>query len=124
MSNLREKILAANDRTFEVVHIPEWDCEVRVYAMTAGDKTRIMKKFSDGTIPDDYFARLAYLCVCDETGTRIFSESDIPELQEKSATAITRVAECAARINKLSDSPEALAEKNSEATPDGSTGTE
>lgn len=122
--SLRDKILAANDRTFEVVHIPEWDCDVRVYTMTAGDKTRIMKKFTDGGIPDDYFARLTYLCVCDETGTRIFSESDIAELQDKSATAITRIAECAARINKLSDSPEALAEKNSETTQDGLTATE
>lgn len=122
--NIREKILAANDRRYEEVTVPEWDCTVRVYTMTAGDKTRIMKSFVDGSIPDDYFANLVYLCVCDETGTRIFSESDILALQDKSATAVTRIAEVAARINKLQESPEALAEKNSEANPDGSTDTE
>jgi hypothetical protein len=123
--SLRDKILAANDRTFEEVYIPEWDCTVRVYAMSAGDKTRIMKAFTaqDG-LPEDYFARLVYLCACDETGTRIFNESDIPELQEKSATAVSRIAEVAAIVSKIQESPAALAEKNSETTQAGLNATE
>jgi hypothetical protein len=121
--NLRDKILAANDRTFEVLHVPEWDCDVRVYTMTAGDKTRIVKLFNDG-VPDDYFARLVYLCVCDENGVRVFSESDIKDLQDKSAIPVSRIAEVASRLNKLNETPEALAEKNSETIPDGSTAIE
>ena len=118
--DIRAKILAAEDRKFETVHVPEWGVDIRVYSLTARDKTALQKhilKYEE--LPDDYHARIVYMCACDDTGTRIFSEKDIVDLQDKSATAVSRIAEIASRISKLIDEPEALAEKNSETSQDG-----
>jgi hypothetical protein len=123
--DIRAKILSMDDRKTEVVHVPEWGVDIHVYSMTARDKTALQKhilKYEE--LPDDYFARIVYMCACDESGTRIFTEKDIAELQDKSATAVSRIAEVAMSLSKMNESPEALAEKNSETNQDGSPSTD
>lgn len=124
--DIREKILTANDRRFEIVNVPEWGCDVYVYEMTTGDRNRLMRDIAkaDGALPVDYFARLVYMCACDESGTRIFSERDIDALQDRSGTATRRITDVASSLNSLNGDAEAEAEKNSETTQDGSGDTE
>jgi len=113
MSDLRDKILAFDDRTHEVVNVPEWGVDVNVYTMTARDKTTIEKSFiKEGGIADNGYAKIVQLCVCDDNGIRIFTDKDVELLQDKSSSAICRIAKVAMRLSKLTDSDEALAEKN------------
>lgn len=113
MSDLRDKILAFDDRTHEVVNVPEWGVDVNVYTMTARDKTRIEKSFmADGGVADDVYAKIVQMCVCDDNGVRVFTDKDVESLQDKSAPAISRIAKVAMRLSKLTESDEALAEKN------------
>ena len=118
--DIRQTILDAEDRNYEVVECPEWGVSVRVYSMSTGDKTRFLKAVSaTGELPDDYFARLVYLCACGEDGIRLFSEKDIDLLQEKSAVATKRITDAAIAINGLAGDPAEQAEKNSDATQPG-----
>lgn len=124
--NLRDKILSSTERRYELVAVPEWGCDVRVVEMSTGDRNYLMRVIAqcDGVLPEDYFARIVYMCACDSDGMRIFTEKDIPEIQDLSAAATKRIVDVATELNKLNNDPEAEAEKNSEATPDGSGDTE
>lgn len=118
--DIRQRILEADDRNYEVVECPEWGVTVRVYSMSTGDKTRFLKAVSaTGELPDDYFSRLVYLCACGEDGIRLFNEKDIELLQEKSAAVTKRITDVAIQINGLGGDPAGQAEKNSEATQPG-----
>lgn len=119
--SLRESILAKDDRKKVKINVPEWGCEVYLYSMTARDFTSLlaMTERSGGVTPEDWYSRIVYLSVCDENGTRIFNESDIPELQDKNAKVIQRIARRAEQLNKMDSSIQEQAEKNSETTPDG-----
>jgi len=46
-------------------------------------------------------ARLVSLALCDETGTRLFSDADITVLGAKSAKALDRVFAVAQRLNGI-----------------------
>lgn len=121
--DLREQILGANDRRCVPVECPEWGCTVYVYNMTAGDRMRVDRAFAKGDT-DSLNSFMVYLCACDESGTRIFSEKDIPALQNKNGAVVERIIAAAMSLNKIDISPEALAEKNSETIPVGSSGTD
>lgn len=113
MKDLRAEILAKDDRQFEVVNVPEWGVDLRVYAMTTRDKTRIEKLFaSEDGVPDNVFAQIVQMCVCDESGVRVFTEKDVDLLQDKSSCAISRLYKAAMKLSRFNESDEALAEKN------------
>lgn len=124
--DLREQILGANDRRCVPVECPEWGCTVYVYNMTAKEKNKLLSiaMKNKGVVGDDHHARIAYMCACDETGTRIFQEKDIPLIQERNGEVVERIAIAAQTLNELLDDSVALAEKNSETTPVGSSGTD
>lgn len=69
-------------------------------------------------------AFMVYLCACDESGTRIFTEKDVVALQDKNGAVVERIIAAAMSLNKMDITPVALAEKNSESVPDGSPGTD
>lgn len=126
MSDLRDKILSAKDLKREAVECPEWGCTVYVQSMTAGDRNEIVRRqyLNEGAMLPDHYARIVYMCACDESGTRIFSESDIPEIQKKDSEVIWRIANAATAFNNMDSTPAEQAEKNSEATPDGCSDTD
>lgn len=117
--SLRESILASKSKKLVPIEVPEWDCTVYVSSLSTRDFNHLVKLMGGGETPDDLFARLVYLCACDESGIRIFSESDIPSIQDMDAEPVKRVALKAQEVNGFSDSSEALAEKNSETTQAG-----
>jgi len=110
--SLRDSILAKNQKKLEPFDVPEWECTVYISTFSARDFNALAKAMRNGDIPDDFFARLVYLCACEEDGTRIFSEADIPKIQDMDAEPVKRVALRAQEINGLGEPSEALAEKN------------
>lgn len=101
----REQILAADDRHYEVVEVPEWGGSVRVATMTGAQRDAFEASLLSGGAPDLTNARaklVAYCCV-DDSGNPLFTAADVEALGRKSAAALNRVAEVARRLNLLGE---------------------
>lgn len=116
----KSDILAAADLKTETVDVPEWGGSVVVRTMTGADRgafeAAVMMIDASGKRQPDMRNMRAKLCVAtviDEAGNRLFDESDIGELQNKSSAALDAVFKAAQRLNGMA--PESLedAEKNS-----------
>jgi hypothetical protein len=106
----REEILGADDRKTEDVAVPEWGGSVRVRSMSGKERDAyeagIVQMRGDGSRKvtlENVRARLVSLTVVGEDGERLFSESDIGKLGEKSAAALERVFDSARKLSGLSD---------------------
>lgn len=117
MGNLlgREAILNAPDIETEDVAVPEWGGTVRVKGLTAGERDAYAESLLVGKGKNrevrmlDAHARLAAITIIDEDGNRLFSRNDIDALSAKSAAAIERVYDVAARLSGIEDEIEDLA---------------
>lgn len=121
----RAAILALDDLETITVRVDKWG-EVRLREMTAGLRelweTRWLSQETEGASRyDGLRAHLVALSVVDEKGARVFADSDIDELQKKSARAISALFDAAMTLNRLSDADVAVTEKNSERGPSAST---
>jgi hypothetical protein len=126
----RAAILAARDLDIEEVDIPEWGGKVRVRGLTASQRDQFEsksvetkgKKTSVNLL--NIRARLVSLCVVDEQGNPLFSESDIHVVGEKSASAIDRIWEVATRLSGIGerDVEELAGNSESDQSEDSSSG--
>ena len=100
----KAQILAAQDRRYEVIDVPEWGegAQVRVRSLTG----RELDRFDAGVVNngkkmdlDNLTARLCVAGIVDESGQPCFDESDVMALGNKSAAALGR---CAEKIRELS----------------------
>lgn len=105
-----DEILSADDLPRETVSVPEWGGDVLVQGMSGTDRDRfeaaMLNRNMDGLDKDKamemYRARLAAACIVDETGKRLFQGDAVTKrLGQKSAAALTRVAEVASRLSGL-----------------------
>lgn len=93
---LREKILAADDRTFELVEVPEWDVTLGVREIGLQDALRFLSSSDlDGdklTVrAEEVTAVIVAGLVDPETHKPVFSRDDVPELLEKSRSVLMRL---------------------------------
>jgi hypothetical protein len=121
----RDAILAASDATTEDVDVPEWGGTVRVRGLSGTERDQfeasmLVKRgrHRDVTLINAR-AKLVSLAVIDESGERVFSDSDVAELGHKSAAALTRVYEVASRLSGLSEADVDELEGNFGAAPSG-----
>jgi len=124
----REQILQAQDYTVEEVEVPEWGGAVLVRSLTGRERDQFEGESVQQRGKNIRFnwtnvrARLVALSVVDEEGKRLFSDSDVKALGEKSAGALQRVFEVTQRLSGLSDEDlEELTEGFDDAQSDGST---
>jgi hypothetical protein len=120
----KEQILAADDRPTEEVEVPQWGGTVFVKTMSGTEKDayendcmRINvkgKKVNFEDHRDNSRAKLLVLCIVDENGNRLFDESDIKALGNKSCAALDTVYEVAARLNKQTPEDLETMAKNSD----------
>jgi len=120
----KEQILSANDIESKVVSVPEWGGEVMVVGLNATEKD----EFENGLVTRDEktgkakanlkgaTARLCALCIKDENGERLFADSEIVALGEKSGKAIKRVYDVAEDLSGLKPGEVEEIVKNSEKT--------
>ena len=115
----KEQILQADDLKQETVEVPEWGGSVivRTISGTERDNFEIACAKDKNTTRKVIRGRLLALCLVDEDGKRLFSDSDAAALGEKSATALDRAFEVAARLNGIGEKDQKELEKNSEAVP-------
>lgn len=106
-----DQILGADDLRSEDVEVPEWGGVVRVQGMSGASRDKFessmlndgMDGVSKDKALDNYRARLAAFCMVDGEGKRLFrSEVEVRRLGEKSADALSRVADVATRLSGLS----------------------
>lgn len=102
----REAILAAQDLKTEDVSVPEWGGVVRVAVMTGTARDaweQSLVPASKGEAPNvaNIRARLVAACAVDESGARLFTDTDAVALGAKSAAALERVAKACQRLNGL-----------------------
>lgn len=105
--DIRSKILKAEDLPSEPVDVKEWGETVYVRSMSGRDRDMFESQMLDlsekGKRLDNFRARLAVFCCVDAEGKRIFKDSDIAALGEKSGRALDKVFEVASRLNKMSE---------------------
>ena len=117
--NVRDAILNATALPTEAVDVPEWGVTVHVRTLTAAERdayqASLVKVKKDGSVeraPDNASGRLAALAISDERGNRLFTDDDAADLGRKSAKALARVTEAAARLSGLTDEAKEQARKN------------
>lgn len=105
MSLSRDQILAAKDLKTEVVKVKEWGGEVIVTMMDGEGRDLFESSLQTDGKRDlkNFRAKLLAFCIVDDKGERLFSESDIVALGKKSAAVLTRLADAATRLNKMSE---------------------
>ena len=94
---MRDKILGTCDLSKTSVEVPEWGCTVHLRSMSGTDLMRI-RGCKDGYDQD---VMTVCLCTVDETGRRVFEDTDFAALKGKSISAINRIVRAAVALNKM-----------------------
>lgn len=106
MALTKEAILSANDSGLLKVSVPEWGGDVYIRVMTVGERDAYENDWvinkSKGV--ENFRTKFLARCLCDENGSLLFGESEIPELAKKSAKVMSRLWQKAMDHNALTDS--------------------
>lgn len=107
----KSEILAAKDQKLISVDVPEWGGEVMVRVMSGTERDRFESEFVGSNKSVDMVrAKMVAKCLCDERGERLFSESEVPQLGEKSAAVLDRLFGVCMKHNRFTkDDVEELA---------------
>ena len=119
----REAILKADDLPREELDVPEWGGTVFVRTLTGTERDAFEASMIKGERQVDLTntrAKLCVRCITDAEGKRLFNDSDIAQLGQKSSRALDRVFEVAQRLNGLSAKDVEDIAKNSGSDPSGS----
>lgn len=110
MSKLtRDAILYVPDMKTETVNIPEWGGEVLVRGMNGNERDlyerSILVQNGKNTRVNmtNARAKLVVWTVVDEDGKRLFTDADIEALGKKSASALSRIFNVAARLSGITE---------------------
>lgn len=119
----REAILAADDLKRELISVPEWGGDFYLRTLTAGERERweslyLNRKGDEGQVKQFIQASLVALTAVDEAGNHLFTEADIPALNNKSSHVLLKVASKALELNRVGGQEVEELGKNSETTLD------
>lgn len=104
----REQILAAQDRRFADVDVPEWGGKVRISSLTATQAQlfhalNVRRQAGENV---DALGFMVAASVVDADGNALFSsEKDLPALGKKGPEAIARIATEAMKLNTPDQKP-------------------
>ena len=105
----RKDILQADDIKTEEVPVPEWGGTVLVKGMNGKQRDSFEESLlaesgkSRKVNLENLRAKLCAATIVDEQGKKVFTPGDVIALAEKSATAIQRVYDVAAKLCGLSE---------------------
>jgi hypothetical protein len=116
----KDEILKCDDKPTKKVEVPEWGGHVFVRTMSGTERDSFEQSMlvNPGKGNEANYSNIrAKLCartICDKGGNRLFNDSDVAALGEKSAAALDRIFTVAQDLNGVStDDVEAMV-KNSE----------
>ena len=108
----RKSIFKAVDLDIKKVEIPEWGGELCLRGLTARERDHFEASIGASANLDNLRARLVVLTVCDESGSRVFKDSDAIELGKKNAQVVNRLFEIARSMSGMADEDVKELEKN------------
>jgi len=102
----RDAILAVNDHKFKVIPIPEWSGSVNIRTLTSAERDNLEAVFTskEKNSLKDIRAKIAVMCVVDDSGKNLFTEQDIVELSKKSSAPMTTIFNAVMELNKFTNS--------------------
>lgn len=115
----RSAILAVSDIQTEDLYVSEWQTWVRVRGLTGSERDAfeqscvVGKGRNKDVSVKDVRAKLVVRSVVDDQGTRLFQDNDVAMLGQKSAAALDRIYDVAARLSGISDEDVEELSKNS-----------
>jgi len=120
--NLRDRILTSQDIPSETMHVKEWDVDLLIKGMSAGERITLMQNAYDQTTQQVNMAAVypdvVVSCVHDpETGEALFTPADKDALMSKSSAAIESIAAVGLRLSGIGAETEDEAGKGSLSTP-------
>lgn len=107
MTLTKEQILAANDLPREEVACPKWGGSVWVRTMSGTERDAYeseilaLKQEGQAVNYDNFRSRFLVRTICDESGGRLFVDSDVQALGAKSAKELDRLYDVAAKLNRM-----------------------
>jgi len=96
-------------RNVELVSVPEWDGDVYVREISAGEYDKLQMKHYNATKGGNQTLLRASWVVsflCDAGGERTFADGDTQAVSQMGAKAIDRIYEAGQKFNKLEESDE------------------
>lgn len=121
MSDVRSKILNADDVQSEAVEVPEWGVTVSVRGMTGKERARFLqatvnedgKPQFDRIYPEILIACTYHPADHPEAGTKVFEPTDRDVLNDKSSAPTERIAKVAMRLSGIDDDAKSAAKNAS-----------
>lgn len=119
----KEQILDAVDLPLEEIEIEEWGGSVFMRGLTAEERDIFEASFMDdggekrktkNILLDNLRTKLVSLCLCNESGERLFQESDIKSLGKKNSHVIDRLFLRAQALSGIGEDGVKNLSKNSE----------
>lgn len=124
--NLRDKIFAAKDIPSENLHVPEWEVDLVIKGMTAGERVTLMQNAYDVKTEQVNMSKVypdvVVSCSYDpETDEPVFTNADKEALMNKSSAAIEKIADVGLRLSGIGKDQQDAAGKDSSSTPSDDT---
>jgi len=111
----KDAILGADDIKRQLVEVPEWGGSCYVSVMNGKSRDAFESEMAGARnsakrlgrsveeVLTNFRASLVVRCLVDESGKRLFADSDVELVGAKSGAALDRVFEVALKLNKLSN---------------------
>lgn len=96
----------------EAVECPEWGGTVHVRTVPVGERLKLEAAI-EANKEHPYPCVVLAFALCEEDGTPLFKEADIPLLAKQDPRPLVRAAEVAARLNAIKSAEVDELEKNS-----------
>lgn len=119
--NLRDKILAVQDIPSETITVSEWDVDLLIKGMTAGERVTLMQNAYDSRTEQVNMSKVypdvVVACAHDpETGEPVFTDSDKEAILGKSSASIEKIADVGLRLSGIGKEAQDAAGKDSSST--------
>lgn len=120
----REAFLKPAEVPTERVELPELDAFVTVRGMTANERNKFEKQFRtrsgkrNEAVMEQIRQRLVVWACVDENGAPLFTQDDVVQIGNQSASVVERIVMAAQRLCGMTDGDIESMAKNSGETPD------
>lgn len=102
MTDIRAAILGADDLERVTVAVPEWDMEVLVRGLTAGEVEEFGNAINNGK-STNMMARMVVAVVIHEDGSPVFTADDLDAVAGKNSGVIKRLFDAAQEASGLGE---------------------
>ncbi|MEI8285697.1 MAG: hypothetical protein WCG15_00210 [Actinomycetes bacterium] len=105
MSLTKDQILAADDLGLLEIKVKEWGGSVFCRVMSCGERDSYENDWvlNKAKGVENFRTKFLAKCLCDEKGTRLFTDAEVEQLAKKSAKVMSRVWQKAMEHNALTE---------------------